>query len=102
MVQEFLSGCRPLVGVDGCFLKGKFRGQLLVAVGPDPNDCIFPIAFAVVEGERRDSWHWFLSLLADDIGITNSYHWTFMSDKQKGLLAVFDDLFPRAAHRHFC
>ena len=29
----------------------KHGGQLLTAVGMDPNDCIFPIAMAVVEVE---------------------------------------------------
>ena len=29
----FLSGCRPLIGLDGCHLKGRFGGQLLSATG---------------------------------------------------------------------
>ncbi|KAL0312129.1 UNVERIFIED_CONTAM: hypothetical protein Sradi_5612200, partial [Sesamum radiatum] len=33
MKSAFLSGCRPLIGLDGCFLKTCFKGQLLVAVG---------------------------------------------------------------------
>ena len=49
--RGFLSGCRPIIFLDGCHLKTKFGGQLLTAVGMDPNDCIFPIAFAVVEVE---------------------------------------------------
>lgn len=40
--RGFLLGCRPLIFLDGCHIKTKFGGQLLTAVGIDPNDCIFP------------------------------------------------------------
>ncbi|KAL0462502.1 UNVERIFIED_CONTAM: hypothetical protein Slati_0137800 [Sesamum latifolium] len=48
--NEFLSGCRPIIGLDGCFLKTCYGGQMLVAVGRDGNDNMFPIAMAVVQG----------------------------------------------------
>lgn len=69
--------------MDGCWLKGRYGGWLLAAVAIDANDCIFPIAYAVVEGENSESWRWFMQLLATDIGIVNSNAWTFMSDRQK-------------------
>ncbi|RYR39450.1 hypothetical protein Ahy_A09g044993 isoform A [Arachis hypogaea] len=31
--RGFKAGCRPLIGLDGCFLKGFYGGQLLSAVG---------------------------------------------------------------------
>jgi hypothetical protein len=40
----------PIIGLDGCFLKGYYGGQILAAIGRDPNDQMLPIAFAVVEG----------------------------------------------------
>ncbi|KAK4390424.1 hypothetical protein Sango_2105700 [Sesamum angolense] len=49
-------GCRPIIGLDGCFLKIVYRGQLLVVVGRDGNDNMFPIAMAVVQVENRDTW----------------------------------------------
>jgi hypothetical protein len=51
----FRQACRPVIGVDDCFLKGRYRGQLLAVVGRDPNDNIYPIAMAVVEAETKDS-----------------------------------------------
>ncbi|XP_052725933.1 uncharacterized protein LOC128194388 [Vigna angularis] len=48
--------CRPIIGLDGCFLKGKYGGELLIAVGRDENDQMLPIAYAVVEVENKDSW----------------------------------------------
>ena len=37
--RGFLKGCRPIIGIDGCHLKTRFKGNLLTAVGIDPNDC---------------------------------------------------------------
>ncbi|KAI5417584.1 hypothetical protein KIW84_042262 [Lathyrus oleraceus] len=39
------TSCRPFIGVDGCHLKTKFEGTLLIAVGRDPNYQHYPIAF---------------------------------------------------------
>jgi hypothetical protein len=45
---------------------------------------MLPIALAVVEGETKDSWAWFLDLLVNDLGgqrICKTF--TFISDQQK-------------------
>ncbi|XP_073138763.1 uncharacterized protein [Henckelia pumila] len=97
----FQNACRPVIGIDGCFLKSKTGGRLLSAVGLDPNNNIFPICYALVEGETKDTWMWFLQLLAGDVNIENDYAWTFMSDKQKGLIPALESLFSNAEHR-FC
>jgi hypothetical protein len=54
--RGLLAGCRPLICLDGCHLKTKYGGIMLTAVGIDPNDCIYPVAFAVVEVESLASW----------------------------------------------
>ncbi|KAL0320476.1 UNVERIFIED_CONTAM: hypothetical protein Sradi_5309100 [Sesamum radiatum] len=51
----FLDDCRPIVGMDGCFTKGYYRGQLLAAIGRDVNDKIYPIVMVYVEVEKYDS-----------------------------------------------
>lgn len=79
--ESFLK-CRPIIGLDGCFLKGYYGGQILAAIERDPNDQMLPIALAVVEGEAKDSWHWFMDLLIEDLGgrsICMAY--TFISDQ---------------------
>ena len=54
------AGCRPLIGLDGSFLKGIVKGQVLVAVGKDAMDQIYPIAWAVTDKKNRANWKWFL------------------------------------------
>ncbi|XP_050216383.1 uncharacterized protein LOC126667453 [Mercurialis annua] len=97
----FMAGCRRVISIDGCWLKGLYGGQLLAAVGIDANDCTYPVAWCVVDSETKENWMWFLSLLADDLPINNSYGWCFMSDRQKGLIPAIETLFPHAEHR-FC
>ena len=53
--EGFLDGCRPIIGLDGCHLKGPLGGILLTAVGTDPNDGMYPICWAQVETENNDS-----------------------------------------------
>lgn len=90
--RGLLKGCRPLICLDGCHIKTKFGGQLLTAVGIDPNDCIYPIAVAVVETESINTWKWFLQTLKDDLGIQNSASWTFMTNRQKVSNFSMDDV----------
>ncbi|KAI8535661.1 hypothetical protein RHMOL_Rhmol10G0191700 [Rhododendron molle] len=56
--KGFLAGCRPIIGLDGCHLKGPFGGQLLSAIGKDANEQIYPLAVAVVEAQTKDSLMW--------------------------------------------
>lgn len=98
--EWFLAGCRPIIGLDGCHLKGVYGGQLLAAVGRDGNDNIYPLAMAVVEIENKDTWGWFMTELCNDIGRVEDMGWTFISDRQKGLVETFEESFPIADHRY--
>ncbi|KAL4367460.1 hypothetical protein GQ457_05G035150 [Hibiscus cannabinus] len=55
-------------------------GVLLVAVGRDGNNQMFPVAWAIVEGEGKESWRWFLQKLT-------------------GLIPVLRESFPEVDHR---
>ena len=55
--------CKPVVQIDGTFLYGKYKGTLLLAVAQDGNRNIVPIAFAIVEGETKEAWSFFLDNL---------------------------------------
>ncbi|XP_075076694.1 uncharacterized protein LOC142163320 [Nicotiana tabacum] len=73
--EAFRAGCRKIVGVDGCWLKGPMYGnKLLTTVGLDANNNIFPITYAVVESETTETW---------------------------GLIEAFNEVLPYVGHR-FC
>ena len=75
------------------FLERNYKGQLLTAVGRDPNDNIYPIAMAVVEVECKDSWCWFLETLVADLGPHGTHGWTFISGKQKVIYLLHNYVF---------
>ncbi|XP_021732050.1 uncharacterized protein LOC110698839 [Chenopodium quinoa] len=101
LAKGFLSGCRPLIGVDGCHLKGPYPGQILVAVGKDGNNNIYPIAWATCEIENTETWVWFLESLMKSLKDENEgLGFTFMSDRQKGLLEAFQQVVPNADTRY--
>ncbi|CAK8570400.1 unnamed protein product [Lathyrus sativus] len=53
--KKSFADCRPIIEVDGCFLKGIYGGQILATVGRDPNDQMLPIAVAIVDAETKES-----------------------------------------------
>lgn len=78
-----IAGCRGLVGVDGCHLKGSHGGILMSAVSLDGNNEIFPVAVAVVDSENKSSWCWFFYHLKQLLTKGGREDWTIMSDRQK-------------------
>ncbi|KAK4401123.1 hypothetical protein Sango_1218400 [Sesamum angolense] len=98
--EELRKRCRPIIGVDGCHLKGPHGGVLLTAVSIDPNNNLYPLAYAIVSGETREAWEWFLGLLKSDLNMVREDAYTFISDKQKGLIPAFESVFPGSDKRY--
>ncbi|XP_076916040.1 uncharacterized protein LOC143575600 [Bidens hawaiensis] len=73
LVRGFKLLGRELLGLDGCFMKGRYPGQILTDVGTD-----------------------------DDLDLSHDANFTFISDRQKGLIQEVESVFPRAEHRFCC
>ncbi|CAI7921557.1 unnamed protein product [Closterium sp. NIES-54] len=98
-----LGFCRPVVALDGTFLISAQRATFLIAVVLDGNQKITMLAWALVEGENKDSWSWFLHKFLksfpkwphrDDASIIN--------DRDKGLLPAARDVLPLGIPHYFC
>ncbi|GJS95568.1 mutator type transposase, partial [Tanacetum coccineum] len=76
------------------------RIYILTAVGVDPNNGTYPLAYAVVEAETKYSWTWFLDCLGDDLQLVRNSNFTFITDRQKGLILALQEMFPAAEHRY--
>ncbi|PKA56498.1 hypothetical protein AXF42_Ash015271 [Apostasia shenzhenica] len=97
-VEGFIKGCRPLIGLNACHLKGKYLGMLISATALDGNRQLYPIAYAVVEGENKGSWQWFVSHLKHALGNIGE-NVAFISDMEKGIDDAVRTKCPRAEHR---
>ncbi|ERM93428.1 hypothetical protein AMTR_s03969p00000420, partial [Amborella trichopoda] len=79
--------CRPVICVDGSFLKTRYGGQMLCAVALDAGSHIFPIAFAIVDSENHNSWTYFMRKLKETIGDVENL--AFVSDRHQSHCSCF-------------
>nr|KAJ0228024.1 hypothetical protein LSAT_V11C100048290 [Lactuca sativa] len=50
--------CRAkVIGLDGSFLKGQCKGELLTAIRRDGNNHVYPIAWDVIETANKPNWN---------------------------------------------
>ncbi|XP_062118208.1 uncharacterized protein LOC133831813 [Humulus lupulus] len=88
--------CRPVISIDGTFLKTKYGGTMLLAVAYDVNNQLFPMAFAIVDSENHDSWKYFLQKLREAIKEVENL--VFVSDRHQSIKHVVEVVFPEACH----
>ncbi|XP_023733993.1 uncharacterized protein LOC111881835 [Lactuca sativa] len=92
-------GCRRVIGLDGSFLKGQVKGEILTAIGRDVDNHVYPIAWAVVNVENKDNWTWFIDNLVADLDLGAGNGLLVISDQHKGLLQAVAHLLPHVEHR---
>lgn len=112
---EAFKHCRPVLCIDGTFLTGKYKGQILTAIGVDGNNQVLPLAYAFVESENTDSWYWFLERLKllvvrdrPDVCVLHDRHAGILKaveimqegDTEHGRFALWPDLKNRWCMRH--
>ncbi|XP_026659503.1 uncharacterized protein LOC103704225 isoform X2 [Phoenix dactylifera] len=97
-LHGFEHGCRPLLFLDRIPLKANNQWKLLGAAAIDGDDCIFPVAFAAVEAETHNSWHWFLVQLKHAVSTSCSI--TIVSSRQKGLDESVPRVFEDSCHAY--
>ncbi|CAM8960811.1 unnamed protein product [Rhodiola kirilowii] len=76
---------RPVISIDGTFLKGRYNGKLLIAMGFDSNNHQYPLAYGLVDEETTANWSWFLRLLRRDICQTRE-RVCIISDRHAGII----------------
>ncbi|XP_057485975.1 uncharacterized protein LOC130772270 isoform X2 [Actinidia eriantha] len=95
-ISGFQQGCRPLLFLDSTQLYSKYQGTLLAATAADGDDGVFPVAFAVVDSETNENWHWFLLELKS--AVSTSRPITFVADFEKGLRESLREIFDNCQH----
>lgn len=89
----FEHGCPPLLFLDAFSLKSNRQWKLLVSTSVDGENDIYPVAFAVVDAENKENWHWFLVQLKSAFTLPRAI--TFISSGHDDVVIakVFEDSF---------
>ncbi|XP_050233361.1 uncharacterized protein LOC126681850 [Mercurialis annua] len=88
--------CKPIIVVDGTFLKAAYGGTLLTAATQDAANKIFPLAFCVVDSENDASWEWFFNKLRETFGVREGM--CIISDRHDSIKKAIENVFPEAHH----
>jgi hypothetical protein len=102
---------RPIVGIDGTHLSGRYKGKMLVACGYDAEDHLVPLAFALVDTERNETWKIFMKFVRREV--VKARRVTILTDRGASQLRLFNernlgwserdgDCFVRYCSRHVC
>ena len=87
---------RKVIGIDKTFLKGPYKGVLLVATTQDSNSKCYLITWGIIDSKNKDSWTWFLTRLKEVSGDTNEL--VFVSDRAQSIKNVVSTVFNNAQH----
>ncbi|XP_060211981.1 uncharacterized protein LOC132639559 [Lycium barbarum] len=88
--------CRPVLLVDGSFLKSTHRGTILTACTQDAAGKIFPLAHAIVDSETNESWEWFFQNLRQTFGSREGL--CIVSDRHESILRATKVVYPGVPH----
>ncbi|XP_044461107.1 uncharacterized protein LOC123192549 [Mangifera indica] len=98
-IRTFQQHIRSVICIDAVFLKGRYLGQLFIAVALDENNQIYPLAFGIGPREDHDKWCWFLTKLRDCIGEVP--HLAIISDQHVSIFSALAEVFPAKAYTEF-
>ncbi|KAG7366226.1 transposase, mutator family protein [Nitzschia inconspicua] len=110
-MKHSLRHVRPVLSLDGAHLTSRWKGTLYIASVHTACNDIYPVSFAIMkDGEDTEGWKWFLELLVQAVPLLKMQHpdnrckfcyFTFISDRQKGLIQALQQVFPDN-HHCFC
>ncbi|XP_013713506.1 uncharacterized protein LOC106417211 [Brassica napus] len=87
---------RQVIIMDGTHLKVVYKGVLRIATAQDPDHHHYPLAFAVVDGEKNASWEWFLTILKTLI--PDDHQLVFCTDRNQSIIKKVHEVYPLAIH----
>nr|XP_016459765.1 PREDICTED: uncharacterized protein LOC107783306 [Nicotiana tabacum] len=89
--------CRPIMVVDGSFLKAAYKGTILTACTQDGAvGKILPLAYAIVDSENNKSWEWFFVQIKGTFGVREGM--CIVSDRNESIFNATKVVYPEVPH----
>ena len=92
----FHTSIRPVITIDGTFLKANYIGILFVTACKDDNNNIYPLCFGIGDSENDASSEWFFRKLHEAIGLVDDL--VVVSNHHSSIKKVVRKVFPHASH----
>ncbi|XP_019251172.1 PREDICTED: uncharacterized protein LOC109230098 [Nicotiana attenuata] len=87
---------RPIMVVDGSFLKAAYKGTILTACTQDGAGKILPLAYAIVDSENNKSWEWFFVQIKGTFGVREGM--CIVSDRNESIFNATKAVYPEVPH----
>ena len=87
---------RKVIGIDETFLKGPYKGVMLVVTAQNGNNKCYPIAWDIIDSENEDAWTWFLTRLREVIGDKDEL--VFLSDRAQSIKVFVSTVYEKAQY----
>ncbi|WCJ31684.1 hypothetical protein M5689_013155 [Euphorbia peplus] len=81
-----------------CIMHGICKGELLSVHTKDGNNQMYPIAWAVVDDESKETWKWFLRLVREDLNMDEGAGFVLVTNCRKGLIPAIAEELPEIKH----
>ncbi|XP_050222579.1 uncharacterized protein LOC126672668 [Mercurialis annua] len=88
--------CRPVMVVDGTFLKSTYGGTMLTAIAQNASGKLFPLAFCIADSENNASWEWFFVKIKQAFGVREGL--TIISNRCDSIANTINEVYPEATH----
>ncbi|XP_009775200.1 uncharacterized protein [Nicotiana sylvestris] len=88
--------CRPIMVVDGSFLKATYKGTILTACTQDEAGKILPLAYAIVDSENSKSWEWFFVQIKAVFGVREGM--CIVSDRNESIFNATKAVYLEVPH----
>nr|XP_016439273.1 PREDICTED: uncharacterized protein LOC107765171 [Nicotiana tabacum] len=88
--------CRPIMVVDGSFLKAAYKGTILTACTQDGAGKILPLAYAIIDSENNKSWEWFFVQIKGTFGVREGI--CIVSDRNESIFNATKVMYPEVPH----
>ena len=92
--------CPEMIALDAAHGTSSYKGVVMAATAIDGSGQFVPLAFGFAPSEKAASWRFFVSNLADALGI-REVGLTIISDRSKGIDSAVSEILPMASHS-FC
>ena len=88
---EGFNHCRLIPSIDGTHFHGKNKCTLMIVMGCDGNNQLFPLTFAITKRENIDSWGWFLTYIRNKV--TQWMRLFVIYDKHLGIMTTMTNVY---------